>query len=267
MAPTTRGRRAAAGLITAVSPKLTKTIVKAKIATAAGDGPPSPRSNGNKPDQARPGLAPSAEISDKPKPTAATRRRQKDLNGAEKSEPTAKKRRTKQDAALHPPEPTTCSQIIVETHPYTPSLLPLTPTISLSHAQTHLEAFDPRFKKLFGAMPCRPFVEPYQAVDPFKTLATSIIGQQVSWMAARAINNRFRALFGYTDEDSFPSPQEVTQKDVLVLKSAGLSLRKAEYGAFDRSLLCLLRASVRDSCLPWGICPITTIYRMSITQY
>jgi DNA-3-methyladenine glycosylase II len=55
---------------------------------------------------------------------------------------------------------------------------------------------------------------------------------QVSWMAARAINNRFRGLFGYKedDEEGFPSPADVYQKDVLVLKSAGLSMRKAEYG-------------------------------------
>ena len=58
-------------------------------------------------------------------------------------------------------------------------------------------------------------------------------------MAARAINNRFRGLFGYTadDDDSFPSPMQVVSKDVLVLKSAGLSLRKAEYGGLQRSPL------------------------------
>lgn len=51
-------------------------------------------------------------------------------------------------------------------------------------------------------------------------------------MAARAINNRFRGLFGYSedDEEGFPSPADVYKKDVLVLKSAGLSMRKAEYG-------------------------------------
>jgi hypothetical protein len=59
--------------------------------------------------------------------------------------------------------------------------------------------------------------------------------KQVSWMAARAINNRFRGLFGYSadDEEGFPSPADVAQKDVLVLKSAGLSLRKAEYGEYN----------------------------------
>ena len=54
-------------------------------------------------------------------------------------------------------------------------------------------------------------------------------------MAAKAINNRFRGLFGYTadDDEGFPSPADVVAKDVLVLKSAGLSLRKAEYGMYD----------------------------------
>jgi DNA-3-methyladenine glycosylase II len=114
----------------------------------------------------------------------------------------------------------------------------------------HLIQFDPRFKGLFNAMKCRPFVEPFEALDPYRTLTTSIVGQQVSskkrykllckmeltkqvsWMAARAINNRFRGLFGYKDDDEegFPSPEDVYKEDVLVLKSAGLSMRKAEYG-------------------------------------
>lgn len=97
----------------------------------------------------------------------------------------------------------------------------------------HLCQSDPRFKGLFEAMKCRPFVEPFEALDPYRTLTTSIVGQQVStrvdlggdmltkqvsWMAARAINNRFRGLFGYKDDDEegFPTPAEVYQKDVLV---------------------------------------------------
>lgn len=132
---------------------------------------------------------------------------------------------------------------------YQPSTLPVEPQFSVPDAMCHLIRFDPRFKGLFEAMKCRPFVEPFEALDPYRTLTTSIVGQQVSdqeamccwarlinqvsWMAARAINNRFRGLFGYSadDEEGFPSPADVAQKDVLVLKSAGLSLRKAEYGA------------------------------------
>lgn len=84
---------------------------------------------------------------------------------------------------------------------------------------------------MFKHLPCKPFQPPYTAIDPFKTLVTSIIGQQVSWMAARAINGRFRALFGYeTEEAGFPGPDEVVQKKAEELKSVGLSMRKAEYG-------------------------------------
>ncbi|KAK4683610.1 DNA-3-methyladenine glycosylase II, partial [Tremellales sp. Uapishka_1] len=103
----------------------------------------------------------------------------------------------------------------------------------------HLTAHDARFGRLFAHLPCRPFVAPLKAIDPFKTLVTSIIGQQVSWMAARAINGRFRGLFGYAVEgnqkeqgegdDQFPRPDEVVLKDVIQLKEVGLSTRKAEY--------------------------------------
>jgi DNA-3-methyladenine glycosylase II len=130
---------------------------------------------------------------------------------------------------------------------YQPSMVPVEPKFSVQEAMNHLIRFDPRFKGLFEAMKCRPFVEPFEALDPYRTLTTSIVGQQVStvepgfgamlinqvsWMAARAINNRFRGLFGYKedDEEGFPSPADVVKKDVLVLKSAGLSMRKAEYG-------------------------------------
>ena len=82
-------------------------------------------------------------------------------------------------------------------------------------------------------IPCKPFHPPVEAIDPFKTLVTSIIGQQVSWMAARAITKRFRALFGHEDEDGFPNPMQVANEDVLRLKSVGLSMRKAEYGMFS----------------------------------
>lgn len=113
---------------------------------------------------------------------------------------------------------------------YEPSLLPPVLSFSLSDAMSHLSAHDPRFRLMFRHLSCKPFQPPYIAIDPFKTLVTSIIGQQVSWMAARAINKRFRALFGFQDEDGFPGPAEVAKGEVDVLKSAGLSTRKAEYG-------------------------------------
>lgn len=73
---------------------------------------------------------------------------------------------------------------------------------------------------------------------PLRDIWVEKLINQVSWMAARAINNRFRGLFGYKDDDEegFPSPEDVYKKDVLVLKSAGLSMRKAEYGKLSTAL-------------------------------
>lgn len=119
---------------------------------------------------------------------------------------------------------------VVSQSSYTPTLLPPLLSFSLEEAKNHLETSDPRFTHFFSNIPCKPFQDPLEAIDPFKTLVTSIIGQQVSWMAARAITKRFRELFGYENEDGFPSPRQVSQEDVLRLKSVGLSLRKAEYG-------------------------------------
>lgn len=114
---------------------------------------------------------------------------------------------------------------------YTPTLLPPTLSFSLGDAKHHLSRHDPRFGHMFDNIPCKPYAPPIEAIDPFKTLVTSIIGQQVSWMAARAINKRFKELFGFTDEaDGFPSPEQVASEDPLRLKSVGLSMRKAEYG-------------------------------------
>ncbi|WVF71319.1 hypothetical protein IAT40_006122 [Kwoniella sp. CBS 6097] len=111
-----------------------------------------------------------------------------------------------------------------------PSLIPPTLSFSLDDAKSHLCDVDPRFSSFFEHIPCRPFVH-LEAVDPFKTLVTSIIGQQVSWLAARAINNRFRALFGFDEgtRDGFPTAAAVAKEDALRLKSVGLSTRKAEY--------------------------------------
>lgn len=62
---------------------------------------------------------------------------------------------------------------------YRPSTLPVEPQFNVQDAMDHLIRFDPRFKGLFDAMKCRPFVEPFEALDPYRTLTTSIVGQQV----------------------------------------------------------------------------------------
>ncbi|ORX35757.1 DNA glycosylase [Kockovaella imperatae] len=129
-------------------------------------------------------------------------------------------------ASRSSPKPSTADDSL----PYTPSLLPPTLKFSLPSAIEHLSNHDPRFKLMFSTIPCRPFHEPIEAVDPYRTLVVTIIGQQVSWMAAKAITRRFRAHFGFEEDDqSFPTPMQVAKAEVIKLREVGLSFRKAEY--------------------------------------
>ena len=61
--------------------------------------------------------------------------------------------------------------------------------------------------------------------DPFSVLVYSIIGQQISGYAARAIAGRLTDRFG----GRMPSPTELLALDPADLKSVGLSQRKTEY--------------------------------------
>jgi DNA-3-methyladenine glycosylase II len=56
-------------------------------------------------------------------------------------------------------------------------------------------------------------------------LVDSIISQQLSVHAARAIENRFRDLFG----GHFPTPEEILTTDVETLRGIGFSRAKAAY--------------------------------------
>jgi DNA-3-methyladenine glycosylase II len=61
--------------------------------------------------------------------------------------------------------------------------------------------------------------------DPFSVLVYSIIGQQISGFAHRAIAGRLRERFG----GRMPSPKELLGMDPAALKSVGLSRMKVEY--------------------------------------
>jgi DNA-3-methyladenine glycosylase II len=61
--------------------------------------------------------------------------------------------------------------------------------------------------------------------DPFSVLVYSIIGQQISGFAARAIAGRLTDRFG----GRMPTPAELLALDPVDLKSVGLSQRKLEY--------------------------------------
>ncbi|KAI0315461.1 DNA glycosylase [Amylostereum chailletii] len=98
-----------------------------------------------------------------------------------------------------------------------------------------------RFEDIFSRLACKPY-ERLERVEPFKTLTSSILGQQISWIAARSVRHRFIRLYfpelpekpdeqywSTAEDDKFPSPQQVAKTEIAALRTAGLSGRKAEY--------------------------------------
>ncbi|KAK9456446.1 DNA glycosylase [Dipodascopsis uninucleata] len=103
----------------------------------------------------------------------------------------------------------------------------------LQNALDHMLNLDPRFKELFSLHECTLFGETnlLDPVDPFNSLCSSIISQQISGAAAKSIKKRFIGLYNDSDVESkrFPTPSEVFATDLGILRSVGLSGRKAEY--------------------------------------
>ncbi|KAK2873384.1 hypothetical protein FQN49_002399 [Arthroderma sp. PD_2] len=130
----------------------------------------------------------------------------------------------------------------------------------LGDAIAHLISVDSKMKSAIDKFPDAPFKPADLAVeiDPFQSLVSGIIGQQVSGAAGKSIKKKFIALFnpdsanGDGDEKEketkgdeedgnasdagtrynrvpFPSPQQVVALDLPTLRTAGLSQRKAEY--------------------------------------
>ncbi|KAJ7178537.1 DNA glycosylase [Mycena crocata] len=118
-------------------------------------------------------------------------------------------------------------------------------TFSFGDAKRHLIKADPRFSDVFNRLDCKPF-QKLEQFHPFCALASSILAQQISTLAARSIKHKFIRLYdpsipekhsdySLTGRDSiafFPTPQQVAQTDIATLRSAGLSGRKAEYTTF-----------------------------------
>ncbi|KAJ5502172.1 DNA glycosylase [Penicillium fimorum] len=109
----------------------------------------------------------------------------------------------------------------------------------LEKATAHLIATDPRIATVIEKHPC-PLFSPAglaEEIDPFNSLISSIIGQQVSGAAAKSIKNKFLTLFDLPDtvapdghrHAKFPTPDQVAKCDIPTLRTAGLSQRKAEY--------------------------------------
>ena len=85
----------------------------------------------------------------------------------------------------------------------------------------HLRTNDAKLAKVI-ANHHAPQFSPH--TDYYYELVTSIIGQQLSVKAAASITKRFVALFG-----SFPTPEQILEKDIEELRSVGLSRPKASY--------------------------------------
>ncbi|MCJ1264580.1 3-methyladenine DNA glycosylase [Lobaria immixta] len=108
----------------------------------------------------------------------------------------------------------------------------------LEEACDHLIQIDSRFRYLIAKHPCRMFSAEGLAeeIDPFQSLCSGIISQQVSGAAATSIKNKFVGLFPSAAAEEelklprrFPQPVEVAASDISFLRQAGLSQRKAEY--------------------------------------
>ena len=115
------------------------------------------------------------------------------------------------------------------------------PTVStndlLEQACRHLIAVDSKMQPLIKAHPCRLFSPEglAEVVDPFQSLVSGIMSQQVSGAAAKSIKQKFIHLFNdpgretSSETQAFPMPDQIASKTVPILRQAGLSERKAEY--------------------------------------
>ncbi|KAN0062273.1 hypothetical protein ACQY0O_005454 [Thecaphora frezii] len=121
-------------------------------------------------------------------------------------------------------------------------------TFSLQEATSHLCGCDPRFRRLVDLVPIRTYEELSRAsqqetkeLDLFRTLSTSILGQQISWLAARSILYKFCRVFDPSMPEKpdfvaypreawpFPTPRRVLETSDARLREAGLSFAKIKY--------------------------------------
>lgn len=105
----------------------------------------------------------------------------------------------------------------------------------LEKALAHLVKVEPNLKPVIDRHRCHVFSQEGLAeeIDPFRSLASGIISQQVSGAAAKSIKAKFVALFNTDKPDAathtFPTPSQVCARTIESLRPAGLSQRKAEY--------------------------------------
>lgn len=109
----------------------------------------------------------------------------------------------------------------------------------LDDAVAHLKRMDDngRLAPFIAKFHCKVFDAEgmAQPIDPFRSLASGIIAQQVSGAAASSIKKKFVSLFEASEEHNYAGPQEfpppamVAAMTIPTLRTAGLSQRKAEY--------------------------------------
>ena len=133
------------------------------------------------------------------------------------------------------------SKAVVDSSPIKSDLPKPTTTTHhlLEQACAHLVSVDARMKPLIERHHCRVFSPEGLAeeLNPFESLCSSIISQQVSGAAAKSIKHKFIGLFHSAPDDpsedstikAFPTPTQVSNCQISFLRTAGLSERKAEY--------------------------------------
>ena len=92
----------------------------------------------------------------------------------------------------------------------------------MDKALEHLRANDLIIAELIARYPAPTF---HKHGNYYQELVDSIISQQLSVSAARAIETRFKDLYG----GIFPSPEQILDTDIEVLRSVGISRPKARY--------------------------------------
>ncbi len=92
----------------------------------------------------------------------------------------------------------------------------------MDDALRHLSKNDPVLRQLITTYPKPSFIK---HTDYYQELVSSVIGQQLSLAAARAIEGRFKDLF----DGAFPTPEQILTVDVETLRGVGFSRPKARY--------------------------------------
>lgn len=193
----------------------------------------------------------SPSPSKRPRPTSS------ESSSAPAPPSTPKTKRAKQahappDSPYVPPTPGTQRQIEDEAHRADEEgekegnvLLHPALRFNYADAKAHLIKDDARWRDVMNAMPCKPFEGDDSPFNPFRVLVSSILGAQISWLAARAIQHKFCRLFfphlpeklappasgAPKLETPFPTPRMVLDLPdrFASLRGAGLSGRKVEY--------------------------------------